>query len=391
MGTTRTRTGLAMVGSLLTAFVAAAPAHAAAAGSAPRCAPTLQVLETLPATDDPYPSPWVRRTQVSAIAPGPSRLAVGMSGMRPVYWIGTRVFPVPLPAGSSSGRVTAVNRSGLMVGQVTTPGGSRAFSYRHGAGAVTLLPGGDSASGVNDRGVIVGQVWDQAQNRITGLEWSAAGVRRELPPPAGYRLHALSGINNAGRATGYGQARERLPDARSWITPGMYWPSDPAAAPVVLGPADDTGDRYTTRGIDDSGRIAGYQALEAGDRNEVPVLWKSPGGPPVYAPWAPGSTGGTFEAISPNTSVAVGLASDFHYPSPPPPDAPVARAQYWPGHGPMRVLPGLAPAAFTAAFAVTDDDRVGGAAQDARGQVRPVIWTCAAKQAFVLPGNRRTQ
>lgn len=59
-----------------------------------------------------------------------------------------------------------------------------------------------------------------------------------------------------------------------------------------------------------------------------------------------------------------------------------------PGHGPMRVLPGLAPARFTAAFAVTDDDRVGGAAQDARGQVRPVVWTCAAKQAFVLPSTR---
>ncbi|MFD3806740.1 hypothetical protein ACFWSF_37110 [Streptomyces sp. NPDC058611] len=56
----------------------------------------------------------------------------------------------------------------------------------------------------------------------------------------------------------------------------------------------------------------------------------------------------------------------------------------------MRVLPGLAPSRYTVAFAVTDDDRVGGAVQDAQGRVQPVIWTCAAKQAFVLPGARYT-
>ncbi|MBT2450192.1 hypothetical protein J7F03_24570 [Streptomyces sp. ISL-43] len=395
MGTRRTRstcTGLALAGGLLATSVAAAPAQADPGGSAARgCKPSIQVLETLPATDDPHPSPWVRRTQVSAIAPGPSsRLAVGMSSMVPVYWIGTRVFAVPVPAGSGSGRVADVNRSGLMVGQVSTPDGSRAFSYRHGDRAVTLLPGGDSATGINDRGVIVGQVWDPVRNRTIGLEWSGDRIRRELPPPAGYRLSFLSGVNNRGQVAGNGDAQERLPGAEFRVTPGLYWPADPAVAPSVLRPVDDTGDTYVTRGIADSGRIVGYQRRQAEGGSEVAVVWKKPDGPPVYAPWAPGAMGGTFEAISPNTDVSVGLA-EFRYTAPPPEDSPEARAQYWTGSGPMRVLPGLAPSRYTAAFAVTDDDRVGGAALDAEGRVRPVIWTCAAEQAFVLPAVQPPQ
>ncbi|MFD9084927.1 hypothetical protein [Streptomyces erythrochromogenes] len=382
MRTTKPHACLATVGSLLAALVAAVPAQAAPAGAAAACKPSIQVLETLPHTDDPHPSPWVRRTQVNAIAPGPARLAVGMSGLRAVYWIGTRLYQVPVPEGSGTGVLSDVNRSGLMVGSVSTPDGNKAFSYRHGEPAVTVLPGGSAATGVNDRGVIVGSIWDRVQNRTIGLEWAGQRLRRELPPPAGYRLHGLSGINNAGQVSGSGGALEPRPGTSAWVTPGLYWPAHPRVAPTVLAPVDDTGDRYATHGIDDSGRMAGYQWPLSSDRREVPVLWNRPDGPPVYAPLANGSVGGTFEAISPNTNVSVGLA-EFSYASPKPEDSPAARAEYWTGSGPMRVLPGLAPSRFTAAFAVTDDDRVGGAAQDAQGLVRPVIWTCAAQQAFV--------
>ncbi|MFJ7591179.1 hypothetical protein ACIQZO_28150 [Streptomyces sp. NPDC097617] len=376
-----------MAGSILAGLGVAAPAQAAPGGAAAPCKPSLQVLQTLPATDDPHPSPWVRRTQVSAIAPGSSRLAVGMSGMKAAYWIGDRVYAVPVPAGSGTGRVVDVNRSGLMVGQVSTPEGSKAFSYRHGESAITVLPGGDEASGVNDRGVIVGSLWDAALNRTIGLEWSGGRLRRELPPPAGYRFHTASGLNNAGQVSGDGQAQDPLPGSRFLVTPGLYWPAYPATAPSVLRPVDDTGDGYHTRGIDESGRIVGYRWRETGGAAEFAVLWNRPDGDPVYAPWAPGAIGGTFDAISPNTGVAVGLA-EFTYAAPRPPDSPQARAQYWTGSGPMRVLPGLAPSRFTAAFAVTDDDRVGGAALDAQNRVRPVIWTCASRQAFVLEHPR---
>ncbi|MFA7766217.1 hypothetical protein [Streptomyces sp. NRRL S-448] len=377
-----------MAGSFLAALGMTAPAQAAAGGTAAPCKPSIQVLQTLPATDDPHPSPWVRRTQVTAIAPGHSRLAVGMSGMKPAYWIGERVYAVPVPAGSSTGRVVDVNRSGLMVGQVTTREGSQAFSYRHGDPAITVLPGGDEASGVNDRGVIVGSLRDAAQNRTIGLEWSGGRLRRELPAPAGYRLHETSGLNNAGQVSGNGRAQEPRPGAQFLVVPGFYWPAYPDSAPSVLGPVDDTGDTYVTREIDDAGRIVGYARRGTGPGSaEFAVAWNRPDGLPVYAPWAPGAIGGTFDSISPNTGVAVGLA-EFTYASPRPPDSPGARAQYWTGKGPMRVLPGLGPSLFTAAFAVTDDDRVGGAALDAQNRVRPVIWTCASQQAYVLESPR---
>lgn len=291
MGTRNTRIGLAVVGSLLAALAVTAPAQAAPGGAGAGCKPSLQILERLSPAEDPHPSPWVRRTQVSAIAPGPSRLAVGMSGLQPVYWIGTRVFAVPLPAGSGPGALTDVNRSGLMVGKVLTSEGSKAFSYRHGDRAITVLPGGGAAYGVNDHGVIIGNVWDVARNRTIAMEWSGTRIRRELPAPAGYRIHFMSGINNAGQAVGNGETQEPLPGTQIWITSGLHWSADPRTAPRVLQPADHTGDHYVTRGIDESGRIVGYQKQASVDGSEVAVMWNRPDGPLCTrpgrpAPWA---------------------------------------------------------------------------------------------------------
>ncbi|MDJ0381111.1 hypothetical protein [Streptomyces sp. G-G2] len=48
----------------------------------------------------------------------------------------------------------------------------------------------------------------------------------------------------------------------------------------------------------------------------------------------------------------------------------------------MRALPRLAPTGSFAAYTVTDDDRVGGVAVDAKGVARLVIWICASKQVY---------
>ncbi|MCY0922446.1 hypothetical protein OS965_30525 [Streptomyces sp. H27-G5] len=62
------------------------------------------------------------------------------------------------------------------------------------------------------------------------------------------------------------------------------------------------------------------------------------------------------------------------------------QAQWWPGSGPVLALPRLAKDAPSTADAVTDDDRLGGAAVNAKGKLKPVIWTCASKQAYA-PGR----
>lgn len=87
---------------------------------------------------------------------------------------------------------------------------------------------------------------------------------------------------------------------------------------------------------------------------------------------------GTFEAISPTTKVTVGTAK-FHPEEQTLPD----QAQLWPGTGPVLALPRLAANQASAAESVSDDGRVGGAAVNAKGKLKPVIWTCATRQAYL--------
>ncbi|MGW1775390.1 hypothetical protein [Streptomyces sp. NPDC002104] len=381
--TSTTRSALAAAAGLLAALTLATPAPAAQQEAAARCTPSLRVLERLPVvSEDPYPSPWVRRTQVEALAEGRPDLAVGMSQLQPVYWIGTRVHRPPLPEGSGSGKVTDVNRHGLMVGYANTPGGSIAFSYRPGDRSVTVLPGGGIPRSVNDHGVIVGTAWDPVRNLTIGMEWRGGRLLRELEPPAGYRLHWLAGINNAGEIAGTGGAVSS-PGTPGGADRALYWPADRTAAASALAPGSEPTDPFRASGIDERGRIVGYTLTGAGpDHHEEAVAWNTPGSPPSFPAMVAGARTSTLDGISPRTGVAVGLTS-FPVDPPLPVDRPTAQAQYLAGSGPMRVLPGLTPSGYTVAFTVSDDDRVGGTALDAQNRPQPVIWTCASRQAYV--------
>ncbi|MFD5396873.1 hypothetical protein ACFWJW_21975 [Streptomyces sp. NPDC127097] len=62
----------------------------------------------------------------------------------------------------------------------------------------------------------------------------------------------------------------------------------------------------------------------------------------------------------------MGTASDSHMVGPFPPEtAPPEQAQIWPGTGPLLALPRLSPEGASQAYAVSDDQRVGGSAADA--------------------------
>lgn len=375
------RAAVAVVAAaFLTPLLTASPAPAASAASAASarpadspgkpadCRPALQVLASLPGSGG---------SQVKGL--GPKALAVGASRGLPVYWTGTRVHRVPLPAGFTGGEVAAVNAQGLMVGSLTGAGRTGAFSFRSGAHAVTLLPEGAHSADVNDRGLIVGDaVKDGA---VVGLEWEGSRIHRRLAPPAGYSLSSVTAINNAGQIAGSGEA---FKDEESWSA-GLFWSARRDAAAIPLQrywPSGVPYDYWYPRDIDRAGRIVGTHDFTRLD-TRTPTQWL----PPYATESEPGllgeRTSGTFEAISPTTNVSVGTAMDSHMVGPFPPEtAPPEQAQIWPGTGPLLALPRLSPEGASQAYAVSDDQRVGGSAADAASTSRAVVWTCALRQAY---------
>ncbi|MDT0459620.1 hypothetical protein RM550_28550 [Streptomyces sp. DSM 41527] len=360
---------------LLTASPAPAVSDASArpadgAGRPADCRPALQVLASLPGSGD---------SQVKGL--GPKALAVGASRGLPVYWTGTRVHRVPLPAGFTGGEVAAVNAQGLMVGSLNGPGRTAAFSFRSGARTVTLLPEGAHAADVNDRGLIVGDAVKDGDGALIGLEWEGARIHRRLTPPAGYALRSVTAINDAGQIVGSGEA---FKDEESWSA-GLFWSARRDAAAVPLQrywPSGVPYDYWYPRDIDRAGRIVGTHDFTRLD-TRTPTQWL----PPYATESEPGllgeRTSGTFEAISPTTHVSVGTAMDSHMVGPFPPEtAPPEQAQIWPGSGPLLALPRLSPEGASQAYAVSDDQRVGGSAADAASTSRAVVWTCALRQAY---------
>ncbi|MGW9432651.1 hypothetical protein ACWHA1_32550 [Streptomyces decoyicus] len=369
------RAAVAVVATaLLTPLLTASPAPAAparptdGARTPADCRPALQVLASLPGSGG---------SQVKGL--GPNALAVGSSHDLPVYWTGKQVHRLPLPAGFTGGEVAAVNAKGLMVGSLHAPGRTAAFSFRAGARMVTLLPEGAHAADVNDRGLIVGD--GVKGGALTGLVWDGTRIHRRLAPPAGYSLISVTAINNGGQIAGSGEA---VKEEESWSA-GLFWSARSSDAAVPLQrfwPAGVPYDFWYPRDIDRAGRIVGTH-----DYTRLDILTPTQWLPPYTTESQPGllgeRTSGTFEAISPTTNVSVGTALDSHMVGPFPPEtAPPPQAQIWPGTGPLLALPRLSPEGASEAYAVSDDQRVGGSAVDASSTPRAVVWTCALRQAY---------
>ncbi|OEJ34825.1 hypothetical protein [Streptomyces subrutilus] len=372
-GTTSAAAAAAVLAGLITA---AGPAAAAA----PACTPGVTVLPSL--TGGPAGS--VR-------AFGPDGLAVGASSGLPAYWTADgRVHAVPMPEGFQEGTVTAVNGKGLMAGTVRStaqgnPGA--AFTYQLGAGSVRLITATSAHSGgaqVNDAGHVV------ALDDGVTKEWVNGKVARELPVPAdahpGTVISSVNGINKRGDVLGTAHTDYWDQDNDQIVskTFPVVWPAGgyPTASLPVRNDGDPTIGTHAT-GIDDKGRVVGYEKLSHRDWQErKPAVWKRP-----YdaLPAGPGLVAGyehlTLDAVSPTTNTAVGTAVTFveGYPH-------RLRAAYWAGTGAAKALPhpaGGTQDARSEAFAVSDDDRVGGSywGWDGVGS-GAVIWTCAGRQAY---------
>lgn len=371
------RRGLAAAVTALAAVAVALPAGAAQAAGGRGCTPSVTVLQSLPpGTGGPEIGGY--GTRVKDI--GRFGLSVGSSRHVPVYWTGRRVHRVPLPEGFLGGTVEAVNRWGLMVGTVRKAGETRAFSYRPGAPSVTLLPGGEYAADVNDRGHVVGHRGDPA-GRSIGLEWVGDRLRRELAVPAGVRVAEITAINNAGRIVGHDDG---VRDVDAGYNNALLWQPDPAAVATELPPVypGDTYSSFEPREIDENGGIVGTYGFSR-HLSTNGITWTPPYAESRNTPNLGERTQGSLEDASPTTGVSVGVASDSPIVGPWPPEtAPAPQAQYWTGSGPMLALPRLVAGGYSAAYAVTDRDRVGGQAVNADG-MQAVIWNCASKQAYL--------
>lgn len=359
---------------VLTGLVTAAgPAVAADA----KCAPKIQVLGTI--GNESYARDVQRSQGVFDLGAGD--LAVGVSGYKPAYWTGTTVHPVPLTDPNVTGQVLAVNAHGLMVGVLHNFGASSLFTYRAGAAAITPLPdsdGSDLEADVNDAGYVVSR-----SGSGIGTVWKDGQKVRDLPVPAdagpGTRITTVTGINNQGDILGMATQDYEVPETGAHLegTHPVLWPGDGSAA-RLLAPA--VNDSYV-QDLDESRRIVGYDW--AGPWHEYqPLVWEPPLTGPATSPGGLSSHPyATFEAISATTNVSVGTAK-FHPDEMTRPDQALLRA----GSGPVKALPRLAAGGASMADAVSDADRVGGAAVNAKGKLKPVIWTCATKQAY-NPGS----
>ncbi|WP_327266248.1 hypothetical protein OG444_37010 [Streptomyces sp. NBC_01232] len=350
-------------------ITAAGPAVAAET----KCTPKIQVLGTI--GDESYMRDTPRSQGVFDLGAG--NLAVGVSGRKPVYWTGTTLHRVPLTDQNQTGQVLAVNAHGLMVGVLHDFTGTSLFTYQAGAAAITLLPdsyGSDLEADVNDAGYVVSR-----SDSAVGTVWKDGQKVRELPVPAdagpGTRITMVTGINNQGDILGMATQDYEVPETGQHLegTHPVLWPGDGSAARLLAPTANES----YVQDIDESRRIVGYDW--AGPWHEyAPLVWEPPLTGPATAPGGLSSHPyATFEAISATTNLSVGTAK-FHPELMTLPDQALLRS----GSGPVKALPRLAGGGASMADAASDDDRVGGSAVNAKGKLKPVIWTCATKQAY---------
>ncbi|MFF5448742.1 hypothetical protein [Streptomyces sp. NPDC012888] len=355
-----------------------APAAAGTSASA-ACTPGFTVLPNLPAEDS-----W---TSGAVRAFGAGDLAVGVSNGRPAYWTGGQAHPVPLPEGHTAGWVSGVSATGLMVGVVQrgSDQAQSAFSYRAGQAAVRLLTAPATAGDLTEPKV-------NASGRIVfgeggvAKEWVEGGPARVLPAPAGLPAGTLttsvSGINTRGDVLGTATVRHTdvENDREVTVSNPVVWPAGGYPPQVLqVWTEDDPTVNTVASGLDDKGRVVGYEAESYRDvQRRTPATWKRPyDGQPVN-PGLPAGLHATLEAISPTTNVTVGTESTFTEGF-----ASQERPVYWPGSGPLLTLP-VTAGWRTTALAVSDDGRVGGRTVDPQTvRSSAVVWTCAGKQAFV--------
>jgi uncharacterized membrane protein len=193
----------------------------------------------------------------------------GVSGNfnRSFYWPDHNSTPSELQLGSFSGTfASGLNDRGQIVGSGSTPPASEVpVIWQTPTSPPTPLPlGGVTtsalATSINNLGQIVGFFSDG--NTTRSLFWSSPTSKPVVLNPGDLGNTAANGINNAGQIVG---TQSTFPEK------AIYW-SRPSSTPTVLQPGSFS--RVTATAINNNGKIIG-------NGDGTPIMWSGPTSIPV--------------------------------------------------------------------------------------------------------------
>ena len=133
-------------------------------------------------------------------------VSIGSSGRLPVKWIDDT--PQAL-AGLADGMAIGITAAGQIVGEHSTPNGTRAFLWDPATGPIDLpVPSGTGssrASGINGNGSVIGDIDGSAVVWSSGPSgYTATLIEPQLPANSGWSSLVLYAINDNGQIAGTG-------------------------------------------------------------------------------------------------------------------------------------------------------------------------------------------
>jgi probable HAF family extracellular repeat protein len=350
---------LVVAAACVTALVGGSPSFAATAPAS--CQPAIQDL------GDPFGGhfSFADGVNASGAVAGSAFLRSGLG--RAVVWSGGHATNLGVVAPYDESFAHDIGNDGTVVGELNFKGRLAApFSYDH--GTMRLLPGlGGTfgyASAINKRGVIVGTASD-ASGFPHAVLWTHGGDRvHDLGIAPGDESSFGSGISDANIVAGDSD------DADGNERPAVFVHRHVvvlSASASRFGAAED---------INVTGRVVGLAFLPSDEQHAM-----------TWGPWKargrdlgtlPGGSRASLVDID-NLGRAVGGGNLGVNPD-------QNHAVFWRGTGPLLALRPLS-GHFVHDFAVARNlgargEAVGGS-QNASGEVRATVWTCAAQQAFL--------
>jgi probable HAF family extracellular repeat protein len=292
-------------------------------------------------------------------APGEKRV--------PVEWISGVATVVPIPAGFIRGSATDINDRGQVVGGVFDAAGNLHGFYYDGNSVTMLpsLPGGSFvyARRINASGQIAGAS-DTADGTTYAVRWdSATSPPVRLEPAAGHNSSFSKGINDRGQVAGDSD----LVTPSDFFSYAAVWTEsgEVRVYPGIGGPGTQ-GEIFE---INNDGTAAGDSATGTDfadpDFQIRATVWTG-SGRPIDLGALPGDTFSEALGLSPD-GAAAGISVS--------PDG-VNHAFYWPGHGPMLALPTPDGTSNSFAHEVTRSHVIVGEIDPAGGAAEGVLWQC---------------